>query len=85
MLDETRLFAMIGPHERVAHPCWRRSVLAGCGLWLVAKFALKPRSSDDLYYELEDKDPQITRYNGYSRLAIAAAALGALLLFIASV
>ena len=42
-------------------------------------------SEDDYYYEFEDMQPDVTRYNKWSRITFAAAAAGVLLLFIAAV
>ena len=42
-----------------------------------------PDSEDDYYYEFEDQQPEVARYNKWSRITFAAAAVGVLLLFIA--
>jgi len=42
-----------------------------------------PDSQDDYYYEFEDQQPDVAGYEKWSRITFAAAALGALLLFIA--
>ena len=44
-----------------------------------------PDSEDDYYYEFEDQQPDVARYLMWSKLTFAAAAIGALLLFIAAV
>ncbi len=53
------------------------------------KLRLRPKedldSEDDYYYEFEDQQPDVARYMKWSRLTFAAAAVGALLLFIATV
>jgi hypothetical protein len=59
--------------------------LSGTGAYIYAKAVLQPRSSDEhLYYQFEERDPGLTRYNRLSRLAIACAAVGALLLFLST-
>lgn len=40
-------------------------------------------SEDDYYYEFEDQQPEVTRYNKWSKITFAAATIGVLLLFIA--
>jgi hypothetical protein len=53
------------------------------------KLRLRPKedtdSLDDYYYEFEDQQPDLARYLMWSRLTFAAAAIGALLLFVAAV
>jgi len=53
------------------------------------KLRLRPRedpdSQDDYYYEFEDRQPDVARYNKWSRITFTAAAVGVLLLFIAAV
>ena len=53
------------------------------------KLRLRPRqdpdSEDDYYYEFEDQQPDVARYNKWSRITFTAAAIGVLLLFIATV
>jgi hypothetical protein len=44
-----------------------------------------PDSQDDYYYEFEDQQPDVARYNKWSRITFAAAAVSVLLLFIAAV
>ena len=44
-----------------------------------------PDSEDDYYYEFEDQQPDVARYNKWSRITFTAAAIGVLLLFIATV
>ena len=52
------------------------------------KLRLRPKedldSEDDYYYEFEDQQPDVARYMKWSRLTFAAAAVGAVLLFIAT-
>jgi hypothetical protein len=53
------------------------------------KFRMRPKenpdSEDDYYYEFEDQQPDVARYNKWSRITFAAATIGVLLLFIAMV
>jgi hypothetical protein len=44
-----------------------------------------PDSQDDYYYEYEDEQPDVARYNKWSRITFAAAIVSVLLLFIAAV
>jgi hypothetical protein len=45
----------------------------------------EPDSQDDYYYEFEDQQPDVARYNKWSRITFAAATVSVLLLFIAAV
>lgn len=51
------------------------------------KLRLRPKedldSEDDYYYEFEDQQPEVARYNKWSKITFAAATIGVLLLFIA--
>jgi len=51
------------------------------------KLRMRPEenSEDDYYYEFEDQQPDVARYNKWSRITFAAAAVAVLLLFIAVV
>ena len=53
------------------------------------KLRLRPKenrdSDDDYYYEFEDRQPDVTRYNKWSGITFAAATVGVLLLFIAMI
>ena len=53
------------------------------------KIRLRPRqdpdSEDDYYYEFEDQQPDVARYDKWSRITFAAAAISVLFLFIAAV
>jgi hypothetical protein len=44
-----------------------------------------PDSQDDYYYEFEDEQPDVARYNKWTRITFAAATVSVLLLFIAAV
>jgi|GEM_PF-5829116 len=57
--------------------------LSSSVFYVFVKVAMKPRQ-DDLpsFHEFEERDPRLFRYERYSRLAIAGAVVGALLLFI---
>ena len=44
-----------------------------------------PDSDEDHYYEFEDQQPDVARYNKWSRITFAAATVSVLLLFIAMI
>ena len=44
-----------------------------------------PDSQDDYYYEFEDRQPDVARYNKWSRITFTAVTVSVLLLFIAAV
>jgi len=55
---------------------------------LYVKIRLRPRDNsdlDDYYYEFEDRHPAYAKYIYWSRITFAAAAIAALLLFLATV
>jgi len=55
---------------------------------LYVKLHLRPKDDSDLedyYHEFEHQHPDYARYSKWSRITFAAAAIGALLLFIAAV
>ena len=55
---------------------------------LFVKLRLRPKDNSDLdeyYHEFEDRDPNLARYNNFSRLTFAATVIAALLLFLAVV
>ncbi|MFC1636006.1 hypothetical protein ACFL5Z_14290 [Planctomycetota bacterium] len=49
------------------------------------KLRLRPKDEDleDVYYEFEDQQPDVIRYEKWSRITFAAATVGILLLFVA--
>ena len=49
------------------------------------KLRLRPKNDEDDYYEFEDQQPAVARYARWSRITFAAATVGVLLLFIATV
>ena len=51
------------------------------------RLKLRPKDSelDDYYYEFEDQHPGLARYEKWSRITFAAAAIAALLLLLAGV
>lgn len=53
--------------------------------YLYVRLRLRPKDEDleDVYYELEDQQPDVIRYEMWSRITFTAAAIGILLLFIA--
>ncbi len=55
---------------------------------LYVKLRLRPKKNsvlEDYYHEFEDQQPDLARYLKWSRITFTAAAVGALLLFIAAV
>ena len=55
---------------------------------LYVKLRLRPKENsglEDYYHEFEDQQPDFVRYEQWSRITFIAAAIGALLLFIAAV
>lgn len=56
------------------------------GAYIYVQLRLKPGSDEleDYYWEVEDKHPQLARYNRWSRITLAATALSALMLFAAA-
>ena len=60
--------------------------LISIGAYVYVQLRLKPDSDEleDYYWEVEEKYPGLARYNRWSRITLAAAALSALLLFAAA-
>jgi hypothetical protein len=69
----------------IAGPLFLISIAAHFYVKLRLRPKQDPDSEDDYYYEFEDRQPDVARYNKWSRLTFAAAAVGVLLLFIAAV
>ena len=69
----------------IAGPLFLISIAAHFYVKLRLRPKEDPDSDDDYYYEFEDQQPEVARYNKWSRLTFAAAAVGVLLLFIAAV
>jgi len=67
----------------IAGPLFLISIIAHFYVKLRLRPKQDPDSEDDYYYEFEDQQPDVARYNKWSRITFAAAALGVLLLFIA--
>jgi hypothetical protein len=68
----------------VAGPFFLISIVAH----FYVRLRLRPREdpdSEDYYYEFEDQQPEVARYARWSRITFAAATVGVLLLFIATV
>jgi hypothetical protein len=69
----------------IAGPLFLISIIAH----FYVKLRLRPKenqnSADDYYYEFEDQQLDVARYNKWSRITFAATTLGVLLLFIAAV
>jgi len=60
--------------------------LVSIGSYVYVQLRLKPDSDelDDYFWEVEDRHPGLARYNKWSRITLAAAALAAMLLFAAA-
>ena len=69
----------------IAGPFFLISIAAHFYVKLRLRPKENPDSEDDYYYEFEDQQPDVARYLMWSKLTFAAAAVGALLLFIATV
>ncbi len=68
----------------IAGPLFLISIVAH----LYVKLHLRPKESselEDYYHEFEDQQPDFARYLKWSRVTFIAAAVGALLLFVATV
>ena len=53
---------------------------------IYVKIKLRPKDDlDDYYYEFEDSHPGLAKYNKWSKITFTAAAIAALLLFLAMV
>ncbi|OHB77625.1 MAG: hypothetical protein A2Z25_05845 [Planctomycetes bacterium RBG_16_55_9] len=51
---------------------------------LYVRLRVRPKEDfEDYYYEFEDQQPGIARYDRWSRITFAGAAVGVLLLFVA--
>jgi hypothetical protein len=56
--------------------------------YFYVRIRLRPKEDsdlDDIYHEFEDQHPELARYNKWSKITLAAAAVAALLLFLAAV
>ncbi len=74
---DTILYIIAGPLFLIS--------LAG---YIYVKVRLQPKDDsdlDDYYYEFEDQHPAFARYTKWSRITFTAAAIAALLLFLALV
>ncbi len=60
--------------------------LVSIGAYVYVQVRLKPDSDEleDYFWEVEDRHPGLARYNKWSRITLAAAALAAMLLFAAA-
>jgi len=62
--------------------------LISLGAHLYVRIRLRPRDNsdlDDYYYEFEEQNPAYAKYLKWSRITFTAAAIAALLLFLAMV
>jgi len=69
----------------IAGPLFLISITAHIYVKLRLRPKEDPDSQDDYYYEFEDQQPEVARYNKWSGITFAAATIGALLLFIAMI
>lgn len=69
-------------------------LMIGCPLFLISvagyffiKIKLKPKDNDfdDYYHEFEDRRPDIARYNKWSSIALTAAIISMLMVFLAMI
>jgi hypothetical protein len=67
----------------IAGPLFLISITAHFYVKLRLRPKEHPDSEDDYYYEFEDQQPDVARYNKWSRITFTAATIGVLLLFIA--
>ena len=59
--------------------------LVSIAAYLYVKLRLRPKDEDldDIYYEFEDQQPEVIRYEKWTRITFTAATIGILLFFIA--
>lgn len=59
--------------------------LVSAAAHLYVKLRLRPREEEleEVYYEFEDQQPDVARYEKWSRITFTAATVGVLLLFVA--
>ena len=69
----------------IAGPLFLISIIAHFYVKLRLRPRQDPDSEDDYYYEFEDQQPDVARYNKWSRITFAAATVGVLLLFLATI
>jgi hypothetical protein len=67
----------------IAGPLFLISIAAHFYVKLRLRPKEDPDSEDDYYYEFEDQQPDVARYNKWSRITFAAATVSVLLLFVA--
>ncbi len=60
--------------------------LISIGAYIYVQLRLKPDSDEleEYFWEVEDRHPDLARYNKWSRITLSTAALAALLLFAAA-
>ena len=56
---------------------------AAAHIYVKLRLCPKDEDLDDIYYEFEDQQPDVVRYERWSRITFTAAAIGVLLLFVA--
>ena len=69
----------------IAGPLFLISIAAHFYVKLCLRPKDDPDSEDDYYYEFEDHQPDVVRYNKWSRITFTAATVGVLLMFIAMI
>ena len=69
----------------IAGPLFLISIAAHFYVKLRLRPKENPDSEDDFYYEFEDRQPDVARYNKWSRITFAVATVGVLLMFIAMI
>ena len=69
----------------IAGPLFIISIAAHFYVKLRMRPKENPDSEEDYYYEFEEQQPDVARYNKWSGITFAAATIGVLLLFIAMV
>jgi hypothetical protein len=59
--------------------------LVSLGAYIYVQIRLKPDSEEleDYFWEVEDRHPQLARYNRWSRITLGVSAVSAMVLFIA--
>lgn len=58
--------------------------IVSLGGHIYVKLAMRPKDSDfdDYYHEFEDQNPELQKYDKWSRITLTGAIIGALLLFL---
>jgi len=61
--------------------------LVSIAAYFYVKIRLRPKDEDldDIYYEFEDQQPEVIRYEKWTRITFTVATIGILLMFVAVV